>query len=177
MSLYRKSVVSALLFACSVLASPVSPSTSSSSELTQLSESVVVNCTDIDAPADPVCWDTLRISDYLTSWQRSTPDCAVTGGSGSDCCGYTREIPETWSSCYLRLAIGGAGYNCDTSTRAAFCNISPLRANENLDPDIQARARYVITAIQAVYDLFASYGQGGRPFNLMFSLRIASMLL
>ncbi|KAL8823424.1 MAG: hypothetical protein Q9170_008359, partial [Blastenia crenularia] len=146
-SILSLSSLFALLLASLVIAAPFD----AASNLNQLvpRARTVAQC---QSESDPSCWDTLRIKDYLTNWNKTTPACEVSRGDGSDCC--TAE--ESWTTCYLRLAHKAAGYECD-STNSNFCSGSVLRVSNTLPPAIQAQAMYVVQAIYQIHQLFAAY--------------------
>ena len=87
----------------------------------------VVNCTDPAAAFSTSCWSTLDLSDYLgragTGWIYSTPQCkntrTGTGDDRSGCC----ISGELWSTCFVRLASGVSGADCNA--------ISPHRCSWN----------------------------------------------
>ncbi|KAI4178689.1 MAG: hypothetical protein LQ346_007364 [Caloplaca aetnensis] len=108
--------LSALLLASSVIAVPLDLS-ADAEKLTPRAPPV---CTTDRTLIDPLCWDTLKIGDYLTSWGKTTPKCADTGRTGVKCCTST----ESWSTCFLRLATGSPGYKCDDMS-PAFCGNTP----------------------------------------------------
>lgn len=60
------------------------------------------NCTDLSSSTGatyPSCWDSLGMNDWMFTWSFRTETC---------------EHEETWSTCFLRLAYGSAGYSCST---------------------------------------------------------------
>lgn len=70
-----------------------SPTTSSSS---------TPNCTDVSSSTGatyPSCWDTLGMTQWMFNWNFTTTTC---------------QPGEIWSTCFLRLAYGSAGYDCST---------------------------------------------------------------
>ncbi|KAL8896959.1 MAG: hypothetical protein Q9207_007462 [Kuettlingeria erythrocarpa] len=103
---------------------------------------------------DPSCWDILKIDDYLASWGKTTPKCAVTGRFGVDCCTST----ESWSTCFLRLATGSAGYKCDDMS-PTFCGNTPQLSAE-IGPDIRPQVSYIVRGIFSIHQFFASYNRG-----------------
>lgn len=144
------SSVLALLLASSVIAVPFDPS----ADAGKLAPRAAPVCTADGRIIDPSCWDALKIGDYLTSWGKSTPNCADISGSGSNCC----SSRESWSTCFLRLASGTAGYQCDDMS-PTFCTNAP-QLSEKIGPDIRPQVMYVIHAIFSVHQLFASYNKG-----------------
>ena len=60
------------------------------------------NCTDLSSSTGatyPSCWDTLGMFEWMFNWSHSNNTC---------------EPAEIWSTCFLRLAYGSAGYECST---------------------------------------------------------------
>ncbi|KAL8834380.1 MAG: hypothetical protein Q9176_007517 [Flavoplaca citrina] len=80
MSITQKSILSALLFISSILASPLS----SSSTFEPLSTRSVINCTSLTAQRNVACWDSLNIASYLTNWRNTTPDCTISNDKALD---------------------------------------------------------------------------------------------
>ncbi|KAI4105884.1 MAG: hypothetical protein LQ339_003202 [Xanthoria mediterranea] len=157
MFLYLESVLLALLFTPSVLASPLS----APSEQGSLSTRAVINCTSLTAQRNVACWESLKIAEYLTNWQKTTPDCSISGGSGADCC--RPPALETWSQCYLRLTDGdGGGYNCN-DLNGQNCQISNLVPGDQVDAAVKPHAHYVRATIQNVRDFFVAYNAALNP--------------
>lgn len=117
------------------------------------------SCNDLTNELSSSCWNTLQIDDYLTGWRKSIPDCAVSGGAGSDCCFFAT---EPWSTCFLRLATGSAGSDCSVLSQFS-CNPklqSVQDLNSSLSPAIKAQVYYVTAAIFKIHWLFTSYYHG-----------------
>ena len=60
------------------------------------------NCTDLSSSTGatyPSCWDSLQMTQWMFNWNFTTKTC---------------EQGEIWSTCFLRLAYGSAGYDCST---------------------------------------------------------------
>lgn len=60
------------------------------------------NCTDLSSSTGatyPSCWDSLQMNEWMFNWNFTTKTC---------------EDGEIWSTCFLRLAYGSAGYDCST---------------------------------------------------------------
>ena len=151
-----ESVLLALLFTSSVLTSPLS----APSEQGSLSTRAVINCTSLTAQRNVACWESLKIAEYLTNWQKTTPDCSVSRGSGADCC--RPPAVETWSQCYLRLTDGdGGGYNCNDLSGQS-CRISNLLPGDRVDAAVKPQAHYVRATIKNVRDFFVAYNAGTR---------------
>lgn len=58
------------------------------------------NCTDLSNSTGatyPSCWDSLGMNDWMFNWSFTVKTC---------------ESGEIWSTCFLRLAYGSAGYEC-----------------------------------------------------------------
>lgn len=58
------------------------------------------NCTDLSSSTGatyPSCWDSLGMMLWMFHWNSTTKTC---------------EPGEIWSTCFLRLAYGSAGYDC-----------------------------------------------------------------
>ena len=123
------------------------------SEITNLGTRNTYNCTDLAADLSTLCWDELNISDYLDEWNRTTPTCEASGGDGSDCC----NSQEPWTSCFLHLAYGSAGYDC-TKIDFQSCTLRALRPD--LDPSIAPKVGYVVRNIVFIHSLFVSYSLG-----------------
>ena len=89
------------LYAGSVSKSPtVSATTAHNSSATHLSSTP--NCTNlgsITGATYPSCWNSLGMFEWMMKWNTSTTTC---------------KPQEIWSSCFLRLAYGSAGYDCST---------------------------------------------------------------
>ena len=145
--------LSAFLLASSVTAVPFELP-SSSPQLNPRATAAPI-CSSDRRAADPSCWTTLKIADYLTTWSKTTPSCSENNGDGSDCC----EAAEPFSTCFLRLASGAAGYQCDR-LNSNFCSDAATTISSKLSPAIQAQARYVSLAIYQIHLFFSSYSAG-----------------
>ncbi|CAO1598374.1 hypothetical protein XANCAGTX0491_002143 [Xanthoria calcicola] len=111
-----------------------------------------VNCTDKQAIPYASCWNDLAVADYLAAWSRETPTCSATKGDGSDCC----VAEEPWSTCFLRVNSGQAGYECDSISMNSCATINP-GVSDKIRTDLQPRVRYAMNAIFTVQSLFSSY--------------------
>lgn len=98
--------------------------------LSQSSERQVLTldvCANQKAVPDANCWALANIPDYLnhptTGWTHTTPTCQ----DSTRCC-----VPsdDSWSTCYLRLALPAAGQDCTT------LNDHPCTAQADLDPNL-----------------------------------------
>ena len=81
-------LVATALF-CSSTASPLQQATSSST----------VKCNDAKTGVAASCWTSLKVADYMTSWQQKNFPNACKEG-------------EAWSICFDRLAVSKAGQDC-----------------------------------------------------------------
>ena len=143
-------VFSALLINSSVVALPQ----------TQNTRQYNVNCTNERAITDASCWNTLKVADYLASWSWTTPDCTGTTPNGVGCC----ISDEPWSTCFIRLGTGTAGFSCSSMSRT-FCGGSAPLARENLPPNIRPQVTYVLRSIWAVHQFLTSYDEGECPYQ------------
>ena len=102
-----------------------------------------VDCSDPQT-FDESCWATLNIGDFLnnptTGWN-ITHTCTGTAADGLSCCAAN----EAWSTCFLRLALGTAGYDC-TEINVHSCN-NLYSLNPALHPEDQAKYRYILKNI------------------------------
>ncbi|KAF6220408.1 hypothetical protein HO133_002840 [Letharia lupina] len=60
------------------------------------------DCTDLSSSTGamyPSCWDSLQMNQWMFNWNFTTKTC---------------EQGEIWSTCFLRLAYGSAGFDCST---------------------------------------------------------------
>lgn len=98
-----------------------------------------VDCTDPHAQADPSCWNTLGLTDFLYNWNQSTPTCP--GLNTSACC----VDGEAWSTCFLRLTQTSAGGSC---YNIPGCVNEVGGLSEDLPKEDLPKYRYVIYNIQ-----------------------------
>ena len=108
------------------------------------------NCTNPDAELSPGCWDELDISDYLATWNRTTPSCEATRGDGSACC----ISPEPWTTCFLRLSFGSTGADC-TQLNTPLCSWRQL--DHSLDSSIAPKVKYIAQNIVSINNFFVTY--------------------
>lgn len=150
-SLSFLSASSTLLLSCSVIAFPFDVSLSS----TQISSRAISSeqCQEVPSVIDPSCWITLKVAEHLTNWKKTTPRCKE-NGNGVGCCIST----ESFSTCYLRLALGVAGYECDT-LNDNFCSSSILKPSGEQNPLLRAQQGYVIACIYEIRSFLQSYYQ------------------
>ena len=121
-----------------------------------------VNCIDEAAITDPSCWNSLKVADYLASWSRTTPNCTDINRSDVNCCMNN----ESWSTCFVRLGTGSAGYSCDSMNdpmNMNLCGGSTPKAGDKILLNIRPQVNYVLRAIWAVHSLFTSYNKGEYP--------------
>ena len=88
----------------------------------QSANSSAANCTDFSSSTGAVyasCWDGLGMSQYMSQWNFTAEGC----GKG-----------ETWSTCFLRLAYGSAGYDC--SRLGSFNCTAPTFGGPVTDPQV-----------------------------------------
>lgn len=151
-------VVSALLLASSAIAAPSSDKRAIPGAVGALQ--AVQQCNDgLQQGLVSECWDTLKVEQFMTEWQRnSTSDCAVVHGDGSNCC----VPPETWSTCFLRMATGSASTqnHCDqlTTNGCTRSLLGPVASD--LDPKIKAAVQYATNAIVSINSFFTTYSSG-----------------
>ena len=98
------------------------------------------DCQDTSPAAvfDASCWQQLNLSDFITGWrvEPCPPD-----STGKNC-----SLPgEPWSTTFLRLAKGQAGFDCSSVSVGSCHYDSDL--DENLDPKIKPQVRYVMYTI------------------------------
>ncbi|KAL8693449.1 MAG: hypothetical protein Q9218_001720 [Villophora microphyllina] len=143
----------ALLSSASVLAAPLE---SASNPGLLLSRDAVAlkpsNCSDFKEPVAPSCWTSLKVADFLNSWNQTTRQCGEKDPNGVGCC----VEEEPWTTCFIRLSTGYAGDSC-TSLGGTYCRNVPKELDPDLAPAVRAPTRYVINAIYAVHDLFYQY--------------------
>ena len=103
---------------------------------------------------DSSCWDILKLEEYLvdptTGWNTTIPKCDDT----SKCC----KSDEPWSTCYLRLATGKAGWDC-LSIAGDDCTWD-RSISDHLDPSIRGRVRYITKTIFEIHNFFTKYFEG-----------------
>ncbi|KAL8687472.1 MAG: hypothetical protein Q9218_006364 [Villophora microphyllina] len=151
-----------LLLASSAIAAPPPAYSNLDKRAPQNANTDAQRCNNDRLNLVPECWDILEIDQYLTQWRKDTPDCITTGGSGSSCCHYTPTAlygQESWSTCFLRLATGGAGAHCDELTLSS-CPSTLLGSQHlapTLDPKIRNQVLYVKDTIVTINSFFTSY--------------------
>ena len=97
-------------------------------------------CTVAGAILSESCWNTLKLSQWLTDWNQTVKRCvAQEGGSGVDCCA----TDEPWTTCFLRIGGGISGSDCTQITnRDCF-----LPQNVNQSATTAPQVRYIISNI------------------------------
>ena len=98
------------------------------------------DCQDTSPAAvfDSSCWDQLKLGEFITNWkvQPCPPE-----STGKNC-----SLPnEPWSTTFLRLAKGQAGYDC-SSISLGSCHYDADLSPE-LDERIKPMVRYVAYTI------------------------------
>lgn len=110
-----------------------------------------VNCTDLSAAFNHLCWEQLQLSNFLlgggewgVGWNKSTRVCDtqssdVNDNDGTNCC-----LPgEAWTTCFLRLAQGGGTQDC-SQINAQFCSMPPENAlSAGLADSIRPEVQYI----------------------------------
>lgn len=74
---------------------------------------------------DPSCWNTLKMTEWMTAWNTSTTTCTATQ-SVCQC-----RIDEPWATCFMRLTYENnptASYICTDLTKPANCT-KPVPGN------------------------------------------------
>lgn len=77
--------------------------------------------TTIQTIPDPSCWDTLDMTDWMTSWNTSTTICTATQSVLTPC---QCQIDEPWATCFMRLSYERnrtASYMCTDLTKPEDC--------------------------------------------------------
>ncbi len=104
------------------------------------------DCTDLNpsTPDSTACWDMLNLTDWLTGWAPMSCD-ILSENTASNCC----QPSESWSTCFLRLYIGGNGaYDC-TNISQGSCDFSPstLSGNGSLPGNERPQIHYIVRNI------------------------------
>lgn len=109
-----------------------------------------LNCLDNGSPHDSECWNILELDDWLAQWFKSTPQCAPSAPSQFDC--NKRDPPEPWTTTFMRIAMGGGGWNGCSEVRNANCQYNPDPCLGEGDTDLtKARYKYVAYTISRKY--------------------------
>ena len=95
---------------------------------------------------DTSCWNTLNMTDWIKNWNATTPTCSGSA-DGSDCCGPSNNPSEPWSTCFLRLALANADYDC-SQINLKSCSLEgfQLASKYNLSNDMP-QYRYAVRNI------------------------------
>ncbi|KAL8712747.1 MAG: hypothetical protein Q9220_002955 [cf. Caloplaca sp. 1 TL-2023] len=109
----------------------------------------LASCQDPHAGFDPSCWDILRLTDYVTNWNKTTPVCPP-GPTRGNCCGAT----EAWTTCFLRMNQPASGSDCTTISSCAF---SPSLALIPDGSNMTAQAHYLVFNIYALNRFFSTW--------------------
>ena len=78
---------------------------------------------------DPLCWDTLKMDDWMTNWNATTTVCNATTATAKSSC--QCQFDEPWATCFMRLTFHGnktASYGCSNLMRSDNCT-QPLPGN------------------------------------------------
>ena len=103
------------------------------------------NCTDlggITGATYPSCWNSLGMFEWMMEWNSSTTTC---------------KPQEIWSSCFLRLAYGSAGYDC--STLGSLNCTAPRLGGPVTDPRI----------FYGAYNIYGRQGHTPQPQHVKMS--------
>ena len=104
-------------------------------------ESRAVSCTgDPSIPYDSSCYGTLGISAWLLNWNQTTQRCSP-AQNGSDCCGPNGNPNEPWSTCFLRLSLANADYDC-SQISIGSCLLEGVQPAKGVNDT--AQTRYVV---------------------------------
>ena len=108
-----------------------------------------VSCTgDPSIPYDSSCYGVLGISAWLQDWNQTTQRCSP-AQNGSDCCGPSGNPNEPWSTCFLRLSLANADYDC-SQISIGSCGVGGAPLAKGISDT--AQTRYVIR------NLFCKFG-------------------
>ena len=136
----------------------IESATKALSDLVDLEPRQWVNCEDEKANFDASCWDTLKLTDWLTGWNAYTPICTDDRSDprmdGSGCC----RQDEGWARCFLRLARGTNDQDC-TVINDQKC-ASDIEVDPSLPKDIMPQVRYIQKNIHEINNFFSNYFQG-----------------
>ncbi|KAI4196946.1 MAG: hypothetical protein LQ346_003134 [Caloplaca aetnensis] len=115
-----------------------------------------LNCLDNGSPHDSECWNILELDDWLAQWFKSTPQCAPSAPSQFDC--NKRDPPEPWTTTFMRIAMGGGGWNGCSEVRNANCQYNPDPCLGEGDTDLtKARYKYVAYTISQIHQFFSTW--------------------
>ena len=89
------------------------------------------------------CWEALGLTNWLSSWKRLGCNSSLGDDKSTCCC----ELDEEWSTCCMRIAIGGDdGYNC-TEINNAFCEFNSQPLSPSLEDAIRPHVHYIVKNI------------------------------
>ena len=97
---------------------------------------------------DESCFDQLKVSDWLKTWEKNTPRCGPNDDT-SKCCGTPKNPDEWWSTCFLRLHTTKASYNCQ-NVAASTCGLDSAVIS-NFDDDSRPKIRYLVWTIYSEF--------------------------
>ncbi|KAL8707950.1 MAG: hypothetical protein Q9220_007093 [cf. Caloplaca sp. 1 TL-2023] len=97
------------------------------------------------APYNEACWSSLKVGDWLDKWYNSVPTCGDSD-DGSHCCYPSSNRKELWSTCFLRLALENADYNCGEINNNA-CSLEGFRLSPSINGTEASQYRYVVRNI------------------------------
>lgn len=120
------------------------------------------NCTNIDSPPHPSCWDTLGVSSWLSQWANQHRNC-----TGSNIAQLS-EANNSWAACFLH------SFDTGTISQANARNLSDLDsilavslddedALNHLTPQDHVRYTYVIHALSSIKQLYAAWNRIAMP--------------
>ena len=99
------------------------------------------SCTgDPSIPYDSSCYGTLGISAWLQNWTVTTQRCS-SAQNGSNCCGPSGNPNEPWSTCFLRLSLANADYDC-SQIDVKSCSLEGFQLARGINDT--AQTRYVV---------------------------------
>lgn len=111
-------------------------------------EGRAVSCTgDPSIPYDSSCYGTLGISAWLLNWNQTTQRCSP-AQNGSDCCGPNGNPNEPWSTCFLRLSLANADYDC-SQISIGSCSLEGVQPAKGVNDT--AQTRYVVRNLFCKY--------------------------
>ena len=108
-----------------------------------------VNCLAPNAPYDESCWSTLDLTNWLNNWNKTVPKCHGSD-DGSKCCGPSNQPNEPWTTCFLRLSLGDADYDC-TELNQKACSLEGFKLDSSVNGSSVAQTRYIIRNIYGKY--------------------------
>ena len=106
------------------------------------------DCEDTSPAAifDSRCWGLLKLTEFVNQW--SVPLCGP-NSTGKNC----SLLGEPWSTTFLRLAKGQAGFDCTKICMGSCHYDSDL--DPNLNKRIKAQVRYVTYTIFSQFELLS----------------------